>query len=78
MSKTIEITLDDHCASFLSKESLKGKSANEVVHQAIKLFEKKQAEEVLIEELQKGMDSGFVENWSFDEWIKHKNAQHSA
>lgn len=51
MSKTIEITLDDHCASFLSSESLKGKSANEVVHQAIKLFEKKQAEEKLIKEL---------------------------
>lgn len=42
MSKTIEITLDEHCASLIQEEVAAGsyKSASELVHKAIQLLEK--------------------------------------
>jgi putative addiction module CopG family antidote len=72
MSKTIEITLDDHCTKAIENALTSGKytNADAVVHEAIALFEKKQAEDQLTAELQKGLDSGFDHNFSFPEWLE--------
>ncbi len=80
MSKNIEITLDEHCSKAIENALTTGKydSANAVVHEAIALFEKKQAEDMLTSELQKGIDSGIVKNFNFKEWLEEKNKTHSA
>jgi putative addiction module CopG family antidote len=74
MSKTIKVTLDDHCTLAIENALTSGKyqNATAVVQEAIALFEKKQAEETLVAELQKGIDSGFVEDFNFDHWLAGK------
>lgn len=80
MSKTIEITLDEHCTDALEKAMSSGNYTdhNSVIHEAIALFEKKQAEDLLRAEIQRGIDSGFEENWNFEEWLASKNKAHLA
>jgi putative addiction module CopG family antidote len=72
MSKTIEITLDEHCTMAIENALTKGKykDHNAIIHEAIALFEKKQAEETLAVELQKGIDSGFDHNFDYPEWLQ--------
>jgi antitoxin ParD1/3/4 len=79
MSKTIEIMLDEHCTLAVQNALTSGKYKNAVavVHEAIALFEQKQAEETLMAELQKGIDSGFVEDFDFKQWLAEKNKKHS-
>ena len=77
MSKTIEITLDDHCADIISKEVDAGKyaSASELVHEAIQLLEKQKSLvfiENIIEEAEK---SGEVQNFSKQEFIAQMKAK---
>ena len=48
------------------------------MHEALALFEKKQAEDMLTSELQKEIDSGIVKNFNFKEWLEEKNKTHSA
>lgn len=80
MSKNIEITLDEHCSKAIKNALTTGKydSANAAVHEAIALFEKKQAEDMLTAEMQKGIDSGIVKNFNFKEWLEEKNKTHNA
>lgn len=40
------------------------------------LFERKEADNKLVTELQKGIDSGFVEDWDFNEWLKEVNQKY--
>ena len=80
MSKTIEITLDEHCTQAIENAMTSGQYTdhNAVIHEALALLEKKQAEDLLRAEIQKGTDSGFEENWNFEEWLTSKNKAHLA
>lgn len=40
------------------------------------LFERNEADNKLVTELQKGIDSGFVEDWDFNEWLKEVNQKY--
>lgn len=40
------------------------------------LFERNEADNKLVTELQKGIDSGFVEDWDFDKWLKEVNQKY--
>ena len=72
MSKTMEIKLDEHCTAAIQNALSNGKyeNANAVVHKAITLLEKKEAEEMLVAELQIGIESGFDHNFDYPEWLQ--------
>ena len=75
MSKTIEITLDEHCTQAIENAMTSGiyTDHNAVIHEALALLEKKQAEERLTQELQKGIDSGFDHDFDYPEWLRELN-----
>lgn len=50
-------------------KSGKYKDLNAVIQEAISLFDKKQAEDILEAELQKGIDSGIDQNFDYQEWL---------
>ena len=72
MSKTIEVTLDDHCNKVIQTELDSGEyeGVSDVIHEALIILEKKKAMAKLDTELQKGIDSGFDHNFSYPEWLK--------
>ena len=73
MPKNTSILLGDHFDSFISEQIKSGKfsSASEVIRAALRMFEFEQAKKAgLIHELKMGEDSGFVENFDRDDFLK--------
>lgn len=73
MAKNTSILLGDYFNKFISSQIETGKfsSASEVVRTALRLFEQQETrKQSLITELKKGEDSGFVENFNKEEFIK--------
>jgi len=73
MAKNTFILLGDYFDNFINQQVQSGRysSASEVVRAALRLFESQEANKVeLINELKKGEESGFVENFDRDEFLK--------
>jgi antitoxin ParD1/3/4 len=79
MSKNTSIILSDYYNDFISQQVQLGKfsSTSEVVRAALRLFEfEEKKKETLLLELKKGEESGFVENFSTEEFLKRMRAKH--
>ena len=74
MAKNTSILLGDYFDKFITSQIATGKfsSASEVVRTALRLFEQQETKKKeLIIELKKGEDSGFVENFDEEKFIKN-------
>ena len=79
MAKYTSILLGDYFNNFINNQIQTGKfsSASEVVRTALRLFEQHETKkQELITELKKGEDSGFVENFDKDDFIKKLHKKH--
>lgn len=72
MNNTIKLYLDKLHAKFATQEVAAGKykDANELIIEADEQPTQNETRQKLRQELQKGIDSGFVEDWDFDQWLK--------
>ncbi len=81
MSKNTSILLSEYYDNFINKQIETGKfsSVSEVVRAALRLFEFEEAKKTeLIKELEKGENSGFVENFERDSFLKNLHQKHKA
>ena len=81
MSKNTSILLSEYYDNFINKQIETGKfsSVSEVVRAALRLFEFEEAKKTeLIKELEKGEQSGFVENFERDAFLKNLHQKHKA
>ena len=73
MAKNTSILLGDHFNNFINEQINSGRfsSASEVVRSALRLFEQEELKKKeLIRELKKGEDSGFVEDFDKNDFLK--------
>lgn len=73
MSKNTSISLGNHFEEFIREEVDSGRynSASEVIRAALRLLESEEKKErYLIRALQEGEDSGFVEDFEPNEYLK--------
>tara|TARA_R110002050_G_scaffold96938_4_gene201609 strand:- start:1012 stop:1263 length:252 start_codon:yes stop_codon:yes gene_type:complete len=78
MAKNTSILIGDYFTSFIESQVKSGKysSASEVVRAALRLFEEEESKKTsLIKELKKGEESGFIENFDREEFLKTMNRQ---
>ena len=78
MAKNTSILLGDYFNEFINEQIKSGRfsSASEVVRSALRLFEQEERKKKeLVKELIKGEESGFVDNFDKNEFLKkmHKN-----
>jgi antitoxin ParD1/3/4 len=81
MAKNTSILLSEYYDNFINKQIETGKfsSVSEVVRAALRLFEFEEAKKTeLIKELEKGEQSGFVENFERDSFLKNLHQKHKA
>ncbi len=81
MSKNTSILLSEYYDNFINKQIETGKfsSVSEVVRAALRLFEFEEAKKTeLIKDLEKGEQSGFVENFERDAFLKNLHQKHKA
>lgn len=74
MAKNTSILLGDYFDTFISQQIKTGKysSTSEVVRAALRLFEHEETKKSeLIKELQKGENSGFIEKFDRDSFLKN-------
>lgn len=79
MAKNTSILLGDYFDNFISQQIQSGKysSASEVVRAALRMFEHEESKKVeLIKALEKGENSGFVEDFSRKQFLKNLHQQH--
>ncbi|AZI57407.1 type II toxin-antitoxin system ParD family antitoxin [Nakamurella antarctica] len=77
MAQNTSISLDDHFASFLSREVATGRyrSASEVVRAALRLLEDQEAQMAALRgALVAGEESGAPEEFDFDEFVESKRS----
>jgi antitoxin ParD1/3/4 len=75
MSKTTSITLEERAAAFIDRQVAEGRypSASDVVEAGLNLLEEREAKlEALRQALIEGEESGFIEDFDFDEFIAKK------
>ena len=73
MAKNTSILIGDYFDHFISSQIKTGKysSASEVVRAALRMFEHEESKKnELIKELQKGEESGFVDNFKREKLLK--------
>jgi antitoxin ParD1/3/4 len=79
MAKNTSILLGDYFDKFISRQIQSGRysSASEVVRAALRLFEQEEKQRAgLITELKKGEESGFVQNFDREDFIRNLHAKH--
>jgi len=79
MPRNTSVVLSDHFNDFITKavESGRYNSASDVVRAGLRMLEAEEEKlQRLRAELQKGIDSGFIEDFDFDEFLAEKNANH--
>lgn len=79
MAKNTSILLGDYFTNFINEQISSGRfsSASEVIRSALRLFEQEEVKKKeLIKALIKGEESGFVEDFNKEKFLKkmHKNA----
>jgi antitoxin ParD1/3/4 len=78
MSKATSIILGDRTETFVKRQIAEGKyqSETEIVEAGLRLLEERETKlEALREALIEGEESGFVEDFDFDEFIARKHAE---
>ncbi|WP_306151415.1 type II toxin-antitoxin system ParD family antitoxin [Roseovarius sp. MMSF_3281] len=81
MPRNTSVVLSDHFNDFITKavESGRYNSASDVVRAGLRMLEAEEEKlQRLRAELQKGIDSGFIEDFDFDEFLADMNAKHRA
>lgn len=81
MPRNTSVVLSDHFNDFITKavESGRYSSASDVVRAGLRMLEAEEEKlERLRAEVQKGIDSGFIEDFDFDEFLAEMNAKHRA
>lgn len=75
MAKNASIVLEDHFDHFISQQIMTGRfsSASEVVQTALRFFEEENKKYELNLALEKGENSGFVENFNPDIFLQKLN-----
>lgn len=79
MAKNTSILLGDYFDSFIKQQIKTGKysSVSEVVRAALRMFEHEEIKKTeLVKELKKGEESGFVENFDRDRFLKELHQNH--
>ena len=79
MAKNTSILLGDYFDELISQQIASGKysSASEVVRAALRIFEVEESKRTeLINELKKGEDSGFVEEFDRQEFLSGLHKRH--
>ena len=79
MAKNTSILLGDYFDKFIHQQVQSGKfsSASEVVRAALRVFEFEEAKKTeLINELKKGEESGFVKDFSRDNFLHKLHQKH--
>lgn len=79
MPRNTSVVLSDHFNEFITKavESGRYNSASDVVRAGLRMLEAEEEKlQRLRAELQKGLDSGFIEDFDFDEFLADMNAKH--
>lgn len=80
MAKNTSILLGDYFDDFISQQIKSGKysSASEVIRAALRLFEYEETKKAdLMNELRKGEESGFVENFDRQSFLTNLRNKHS-
>lgn len=75
MARNTSVVLSDHFNDFITRavESGRYASASDVVRAGLRMLEMEEEKlERLRVELQKGLDSGFIEDFDFDEFLAEK------
>ncbi|GGO55299.1 antitoxin ParD1/3/4 [Roseovarius pacificus] len=81
MPRNTSVVLSDHFNDFITRavESGRYSSASDVVRAGLRMLEAEEEKlERLRAEVQKGIDSGFIEDFDFDEFLAEMNAKHRA
>ena len=81
MAKNTSILLGDYFDNFINRQIRTGKysSTSEVVRAALRLFEHEETiKSELIKELQKGENSGFIENFEREKFLQNIHEKHNA
>jgi antitoxin ParD1/3/4 len=81
MPRNTSVVLSDHFNDFITRavESGRYNSASDVVRAGLRMLEAEEEKlQRLRAELQKGIDSGFIEDFDFDEFLADMNAKHRA
>jgi len=81
MAKNTSILLGDYFNEFIREQISTGKfaSASEVVRSALRLFEQEEnKKKALIKELEKGEDSGFIEDFDKNEFLNSMHNKYSS
>lgn len=81
MAKNTSILLGDYFDNFINQQIRTGKysSTSEVVRAALRLFEHEETiKSELIKELQKGENSGFIENFEREKFLQNIHKKHNA
>jgi len=79
MPRNTSVVLSDHFNDFITKavESGRYNSASDVVRAGLRMLEAEEEKlQRLREELQKGIDSGFIEDFDFDEFLNRMYSSH--
>jgi len=80
MAKNTSILLGDYFDNFINQQVKTGKfsSASEVVRTALRMFEYEETKKTeLINELKKGEESGFVEDFNRESFLNILHQKHS-
>lgn len=80
MAKNTSILLGDYFDNFINSQVKTGKfsSASEVVRAALRMFEQEETKkEILIKELKKGENSGFVDNFNREIFLDKLHKKYS-
>lgn len=81
MEKSTQIILGEYFDNFINLQIQRGKysSVNEVVKAAMELFEQTESKRELLDTaLEKGIQSGFVNDFNEDEFLRIMNKKYSS
>lgn len=81
MAKNTSILLGDYFDNFINEQIKSGKysSASEIIRNALRLFEYEESKKTeLINELKKGEESGFVDDFDRNALLKNLHEKHSS
>jgi antitoxin ParD1/3/4 len=81
MAKNTSVLIGDHFEAFIGEQVSSGRfaSASEVVRAALRAFEEEEKrKDRILEALEEGERSGFVENFDFDEFLVEMHKEHLA
>ncbi len=79
MAKNTSILLGEYFDTFINQQVKSGRfsSASEVVRAALRMFEHEETKKSeLISALKKGEESGFVEDFNRDDFLRKLNSEH--